>query len=175
MTAKVVTIANIVQQNVVYRALAYRRDFRGRTLMVDMPDLGLQAGARLEPFEEMLDVSKFEHLRPPFKAKFWIGSPNGRVLHDSPVLSLPGVSINKYSGDVLHGWHLGPLANFLGLVMWFFLDSKIFAPNCSSLEASEVTRLSVQHIRAELWVYYKDLRRTNLDFAKKGSEATHSQ
>ena len=89
-----VTIADTETQQKIYRLLVYRRTARGRTLQAAFPTLGLPRGSRLEPSAALPDVGLFESLETPFTCKFYIGGERGRVLHDSPFLRIPGVTLD---------------------------------------------------------------------------------
>ena len=77
--------------------LVYRRKTgRGRCLKASFPPLGLKQGWRLEPSSSLPDVGDFAKQRCPFSCVFYTGGKDGRVLHASPFLQNPGVSVDTW-------------------------------------------------------------------------------
>lgn len=169
-----VTIADTETQQKIYRLLVYRRTARGRTLQAAFPTLGLPRGSRLEPSAALPDVGLFESLETPFTCKFYIGGERGRVLHDSPFLRIPGVTLESWNIDLLHTWHCGPLSTYITITLRKLLtETDIWKPSIAGLDKEELSKLSLLCLRAELQTHYKLRRQSDPEWSKKGSEAPH--
>jgi hypothetical protein len=155
---------------VIIRHLVNSTRYRGRSLSVELGFLGLPEGARLEPSRLLPDVYNLEICALPIELTFWVGSPDGRVLHDSPLFMVPGVTINSWCVDLLHAWVLGPLAKMIGLAIHLFLATGIFAPSSQYLQAEHRHKLSMLHIKTKLKEYYARNHRQDPDWIKKHSE-----
>jgi len=127
-------------------------------------------GDRLEPSIEIPDVADFDHKDPPFKATFWNTSdPQSlRLLHESPLMWINGVTFMMWCIDLLHTWHLGPLGAYIGFVIWFILSSKVCA-GCAFVDTEDGYKIGMVEIRSHLWRYYKEKRKGSKDFKKRGS------
>ena len=142
----------------------------GRVLKKEFAALGLKQGDRLEPSSELPDVDTFNVQPCPFKSVFHTAGPNSRVLHISPLLSIPGVSLDTWCVDVLHTWHYGPLSTFIASALRTLLQTPIYQPNMDGLDNIETQKLALLALKAELWMYYKRKRHEE-DWRKRGSEA----
>ena len=144
---------------------------RGRCLKASLPALGLKQGWRLEPSSSLPDVCDFAKQCCPFRCIFYTGGKDGRVLHMSPFLQIPGVSMDTWCVDILHTWHFGPMSTFIAYCLRLFLTTMIYRPTIPDLE-EEADRLALLCLRAELWSYYKRLRESDEDgsWKAKGSE-----
>ena len=71
----------------IARNLEYNRDARGRHLVrdVDLPQLRLRKGWRLEPSRSLPDVAQFEFQAVPFEATFWVAPRTARLTHSCPL------------------------------------------------------------------------------------------
>ncbi|CAE7212809.1 unnamed protein product [Symbiodinium sp. CCMP2592] len=153
--------------------LVYRRKTgRGRCLKASFPLLRLRQGWRLEPSPSLPDVGNFAKQSCPFSCVFYIGGKHGRVLHQSPFLQIPGVSVDTWCVDILHTWHYGPMSTFIAYGLRLLLTTMIYRPLIPDLEKEEADRLALLCLRAELWSYYKRLRQFDDDgsWKTKGSE-----
>ncbi|CAE7032303.1 unnamed protein product [Symbiodinium sp. CCMP2592] len=152
--------------------LRYRRPGRGRCLKQNIPLLGLRKGWRLEPSSSLPDVDDFAKQRCPFSCVFYTGGKDGRVLHLSPFLQIPGVTMNTWCVDVLHTWHYGPMSTFIAHSLRHLLRSPVYRPSASDLDKEEADKLALLTLRAELWSYYKRRRENDEDgmWRKKGTE-----
>ena len=150
------TIADAETQQEIYKILVYRRDSRGRTLTKAFRALGLPKGSRLEPSASLPDVGLFEQLETPFTCKFYVGGEGGRVLHDSPFLRIPGVSLESWNIDILHTFHFGPLSTYITVTLRrMLMDTDIWKPSIVGLDKEEQSKLSLLCLRAELQSHYK--------------------
>ena len=153
--------------------MIYRRKTRGRSLSKAFPALGPAKGSRLEPSAAMPDLALFESMTTPFVCQFYVGSEHGRVLHDSPFLRIPGVSLATWNIDLLHTWHFGPLSTYITVTLRRLLDTDIWKPSIVGLDKEELSKLSLLCMRAELQSHYKLRRQADPNWSKKGSEAPH--
>ena len=153
--------------------LVYRRKTgRGRCLKASFPPLGLKQGWRLEPSSSLPDVGDFAKQRCPFSCVFYTGGKDGRVLHVSPFLQIPGVSVDTWCVDILHTWHYGPMSTYIAYGLRLLLTTFIYRPAIPDLDKEEADRLALLCLRAELWSYYKRLQQFDEDgsWKRKGSE-----
>ena len=128
--------------------------------------------ARLEPSAALPDVGSFEKQQCPFRCMFFIAGEHARVLHISPLLQIPGVSLGSWAIDLLHSWHYGPLSTYLTFVLRALLSTDIYKPGISViLDKEESDKLCLMALKAELWVHYKYRRSVDPEWSKKGSEA----
>ena len=127
--------------------------------------------ARLEPSTGLPDVGLFENQPCPFDCTFFVGGQHARVLHISPLLRIPGVSLASWCIDILHSWHYGPLSTYLTFVLRALLSTEIYKPgNTAILDKEENEKLCLMALKAELWVFYKQTRASDPEWSKKGSE-----
>ena len=147
----------------------YKKDI-GRKLTHDILELGLKAGNRLEPSPHLIDVGRFEYQDVPFKAVFWVGRPDARILHGCPLNLVPGFSIERWCIDLMHAWHLGPLQNYIATCFFFFLETGLWFKKVGWLRQEEIDKLALLHLKAELFEYYKTRRETDARFKSSGTE-----
>ena len=115
-------------------------------------------------------TSRFKDMQLPFVAHFWRTSVENRLLNSCPLLEVEGVDTDTCAIDLLHTWHLGPLARFIAFVMWAVLRCKAFSPDAAHMAAEDCIQLSLLRLRAEMWKYYSRKRHTDPNWRKKGSE-----
>ena len=160
-------------QHAVYNLLLYRHTQRGRVLSKAFPALGLPRGSRLEPSRSLPDVGLFESQQTPFRCQFYVGGERGRVLHDSPFLHIPGVSLGTWNIDLLHSYHFGPMSTFITVAIRRLLKADIWKPSIVGLDQQELNKLALLSLRAELQTHYKRRRQNDPNWSKKGSEASN--
>ena len=159
-------------QRQIARILIYRKKQRGRCLQKPFQQLNLPKGARLEPSQSLPDIGQFEYQQCPFQCTFYVGGVNGRVLHKSPFLEIPGVTLDTWCIDILHSWHYGPMSTFLTFTIRALLDTDIYQPAIANfLDKEESDKLCLLALKADLWCYYKQRRVEDPLWSKKGSEA----
>ena len=164
-----VTIPDEQMRREVNLLLRYQKSGRGRVLKNHFPPLGLRRGWRLEPHAAFPDVDDF-HTRPcPFVCMFYTGGKDGRVLHVSPLLQIPGVSLDSWCVDILHTWHYGPMSTYITQALQQLLETSIWKPAVQGLEKEDEQKLALFAMRAELWAYYKR-KRNDPEWKKRGSE-----
>ena len=150
--------------------LGYRKKYRGRILLADVPQLGLKKFSRLMPTRDLQDVADFEFKQTPFRAAWWVLSTEGRLVHDCPLMDVPGIGLEMWSLDIMHGWHLGPLQQLVSLSLNYCLETGLWAPP-TRLDAEEKRRLGLLAIKAELHQWYKE-QWQDAEWRSKGSEAS---
>jgi hypothetical protein len=135
----IVRIASPDVQQRVFEQLRFgsHRSSKGRYLANDIPGLTLQAGDRLEPCKELRNIGQFETQTCPFTCRFWRGESTDRITHDSPLMSIEGVSLELYGVDMLHTWALGCVQIYVGFVIWHFLRCKVLGSGIAWLSAEE--------------------------------------
>ena len=99
------------QQRSIFRSLMYGKKNRGRALTfpLSINGVNLQAGDRLEPSPNLMNIANFEYKAVPFRARFWRMTKVDRIIHESPILRILGVWLDKFAIDLLHTWHMGPI------------------------------------------------------------------
>ena len=127
------------------RNLEYNRDARGRHLVrdVDLPQLRLRKGWRLEPSRSLPDVAQFEFQAVPFEATFWVAPRTARLTHSCPLYLLEGVSHNSWSIDLMHAWHSGPLQQLVSLAIHTCISSGVFLAQDGKHGTCRCTRASL--------------------------------
>lgn len=166
-----ITINTADELFLICRNLVYSTNYRGRALAVPLDRWGLQVGARLEPGPSLMDIASLEEATLPIQVTFWVGGSEGRVLHESPLLTLvPGITVQSWNIDLLHAWVLGCLARFIGHCIHFFLRSGIWTPTSIYLDSEQKKKLAIRHLKTMLLDHYARRRREDPDFARKHSE-----
>ena len=168
--SKVVPVRAEAIRNIIVSTLINSSRYRGRALSKALDFLGLPEGARLEPSGSLLDVYSLETVALPIDLEFWVGSPDGRILHQSPLFMIPGVGISSWCIDLLHGWVLGPLGKLIGLCIHLFLMTLIFHPTSQHLSAENKHKIALQHLKANLKEHYKRAKIDDPTWHSKHSE-----
>jgi hypothetical protein len=148
---------------------------RGRALAVALDFLGLPQGARLEPSRSLVDVYALEQAKLPIELTFWVGPVDGRILHNTPLFSIPGVNVMSWCVDLLHGWVLGPLARHIRLCLHLFLESGVFTPISPQLSADHRKVLAMLDIRAKMMDHYRRIKRADPTWGSKHSQVRPSR
>jgi hypothetical protein len=150
-----VLIGTVALQSKVKMALDYDKRVagsKGRALVMDIPELALCKGDRLEPGPSMLDVAGFEDLVPPFTCVFWRVSSQTMAKHRNPLLSAAtGVSLASLGIDWLHALSLGVFQHYLAHLIWDLVLANVWSIAGPMVHRME---LSVVSLRAELWAWY---------------------
>ena len=144
-------------RSIIFQQLRYGEKHRGRYLRADLANYGLLKGDRLEPNESLPDISAFESTIVPFTCVFWRMSAADRVLHESPVLSVVGVTPQSYHVDLLHAWHLGPLQEYLGSCAWLFLETELYTNDIHHLDTEQLRKVRLLQLKSKIFRYYKDV------------------
>jgi hypothetical protein len=100
---------------------------RGRALRVDIPELNLMAGDRLEPSAGCPDVGAFEHLSLPATVVFWRHDDETLSKHRNPIFNaFTGISLNTLTVDTLHCFYLGVLQVHCSRVIWGLVEADVW-------------------------------------------------
>ena len=154
--------------------LRYGKAGRGRCLKTAYRPLALKRGWRLEPDRQNPDVDDFNERECPLTCTFYIGGKHGRVLHCSPFLQIPGVTLETWCVDILHTWHFGPMSTYITFTVQQLLTTPVWKPGIEGLEKEDEQKLSLYALRAEMWAYYKR-KRADPEWHRRGSEARGSE
>ena len=168
---KVVLIQTREYQRLIFSKLVYRKDCRGRALTSDVASLGLKKWDRLMPTESLQDVGAFELKSLPLMVKFWRMQSTDRLLHDCPLMDVPGIGIGSWAVDLLHTWALGVLAGHVATVFRFIVKSGIFAPTSPLIDAGDRDELSLQCIKTLLRQHYRQMH-SDEHWKRTGTEDT---
>ena len=108
----------------------------------------------------------------PIRIVFWVKPYKlCRILHETPLFMIPGVTVASWCIDLLHAWHLGPLARYVAMVCWLMIRSRVLVSKaCAHLDKETTEKLGLLGIKTLMWAYYKEQRRDDPDWAKKNSE-----
>lgn len=132
----------------------------GRCLATALPALGLERFDRLEPSDELFDVSLFETVDVfPFRAVFWRRHPQDFVQHRLPIFVVAGCNIDRLCIDHLHTMNLGVYQRWCLHSLWALVDADCWNVG-AHFSADEQRQLSCEYIRSELTQYYSELRRS---------------
>lgn len=159
-------------RDAIVNRLQFSSFYFGRAVVEDFKagDLELERGDRLEPSKALPDVADFGLMDVPFVAEFWKSQAPSelRLLHETPLMQLEGSTFEQWCIDLLHTWHLGPVATFIAFVIWFILGSKVCA-SCAHVDTEDGYKLSLIEIRSHLWRFYKEKRAGDPNFRKRGA------
>ena len=164
-----VSVTSLRDRQLIFQSIKNNFANRGRTITRDLPRFNLMRGDRMEPSDAVWDVFQFETLTPPFDVVFWRMTSRDRILHTSPLFDIPGISIRSHAIDLLHTWHLGAEACYLGLFFNFVLGSGVFNPSIPYGSTSDNRRFAMMTLKGDLWRYYAERRRTDPSFRRRGS------
>jgi hypothetical protein len=149
----------------VLHALYYDRrkiGSRGRCLLVDLPELGLQKDDRLEPSLAIPFPSQFDlHDRWPVVAVIWRTSAEKWAKHRNPLLdSALGITLDVICVDNLHTMALGIYKNFVTFALWACIKHDVYEVGAmySDAEKDEIGSL---RMAAELHQFYIQFKRAH--------------
>ena len=152
------------QQAELLRLLHYDRrqaGSRGRALTAAMPALGLLAGDRLEPSEELFDVGRLEEVREwPKRLTFWRSSRESMTRHRNPLFDkdLGITPWRSLTMDTLHTVYLGVMQAWCKTAIWFLIDQKVFSDAGTVEERLVLACLLIKH---ELKAFYREHHTAN--------------
>jgi hypothetical protein len=115
----------------------------------------------------MQDVAQFDTNQLPFKCTFMSYSKMSRLTQVSPLFQIPGFSADIIAVDLLHSWHLGGIAEYVGFVFWFIIHSGIFVRHMTTA-ALDGYKISLIRLKADLWAYYAERSATDPHFKTAG-------
>ena len=109
-----------------------QRGSRGRSLRADLVELGLKAGDRLEPSPYLRDVFNIETMVPPFTCLFWRPSEETICKHRCPLFSVPGVTLQHLTIDLLQTMHLGAYKAYCMTGIWCLIQNDVWRTGATS-------------------------------------------
>ena len=124
------------------------------------------------PSKNLPDVAQFETTVLPFVCVFFEFSKEARVVNISPLLSIEGVTTASWGIDLLHSWHLGPEASYVGHVLYFLLRIGIYTRDSPAFLADEdLMATGLNQLKADVWRYYRKRQRgdSSGDWKRRGS------
>ena len=89
-----------------------------------------------------------------------------------PLLSIEGVTTASWGIDLLHSWHLGPEASYVGHVLYFLLRIGIYTRDSPAFLADEdLMAIRLNQLKADVWRYYRKRQRDDSsgDWKRRGS------
>ena len=149
------------QYKAVMDNLQYNKAFGGRTLMIDMPEVGLERGDRVAATPTMLDVglgmdTLFDDGAAFHTVLFWRTRYQTKMMHRNPLLleSL-GIGIYSLAIDVLHTVHLGVMQRFCCAFVWLCISRNAFRVPARTLEDTVIaTCLAVRESITRFYAIY---------------------
>ena len=126
---------------------------RGRCLLRDIIELGLNKGDRLEPSIEVIEVLSIDAMSPPFDLVFWRTANETITKHRNPLFNSsigcsPGLTLGI---GWLHATSLGVLQFFVMHLLHELLHLNVFGFSGTS---AVVFDLGVRRLKSELWAWY---------------------
>jgi hypothetical protein len=158
----------VALQRKIAAMLEFSTEYRGRAMRSNLDELGLSKGDRLIPSSTMPDVALFEKLEVPFVITFFKWNKTGRLTDITPLYKIPGVTCEVICIDLLHSWHLGGCAEFVGEALMFVLQSGLYTQG-STLPAADAQQVALLKLKADLWAYYHRRAQTDPEFKLTGS------
>ena len=146
---------------------------RGRSLTVDVPELGLCKGDRLDPSFDCPDIcSGFDESRPA-RCVFWRRNEESLARRRNPLFN-PALGTDIASacgGDWLHTISLGVLRRWNGWLVWALIRGNAWNIPKNSLGA--LAKASIPRLSAELFAWYRSEHaqgrdHTRVSFLKRG-------
>ena len=128
--------------------------YRGRTLLVAIPELGLKKNFRLEPHPGMPNVADFDHAVALIRVLFWDRSRETKARHRNPIYNeetdmIPSKVIVP---DWLHSLALGCYKVFISLFFHRLFHVNAFGIAAGAKDA--IIRESVMRIKERLFQWY---------------------
>jgi hypothetical protein len=136
----------------------------GRSLMIDLPELGLEKGDRLEPSESIPFPTQFDLTDQwPVVATFWRCAVETWVKHRNPLMDPTlGITLDIICVDNLHTMALGIYKNFVTFALWACIKADVYHVGAMYSDA-EKDEISVLRMAAELKRFYGECRQTHRD------------
>ena len=131
---------------------------RGYALQRPIPELGLLAGDRLEPNENLWDIALFDEIHVfPVWVQFWRPANQTHALHRNPLFNARlGITLQLLAIDPLHTLHLGVFKEWTMHALWLLIRSNAWGVDASNAEV--LRDLSTFECRHELFGWYKTQR-----------------
>ena len=129
----------------------------GRRLVVDVPELGLQQGMRLEPSPNHWDVYRVDDwiVDWPGRARltFWGPQLEQGAHHRNPILDTArtGLSVSAFAVDEMHCMHLGVFGDYASCALWrLILDDPLQVGEAMD----DTNRVRCERLDGELRAWY---------------------
>lgn len=143
--------------------LQYNTGGAGRSLLQDIPELGLLRHDRLEPHSGLEDVAAFDKLSAfPARVLFWRRAEETRARHRNPLWEPAlGVSVcDSLMIDTLHTLYLGPAQVWVVHALWRIILVDAFRIGATG---DRLHNLSLLRIRDAMLAYYKRVKQERPD------------
>ena len=136
---------------------------RGRALQAAIPELGLQAGDRLEPCVACPDIGQFESVSLPATVAFWRPSLDTVTRHRNPLFNVEtGILITSLRVDPLHCLYLGVFQIHCSCALWAMIDADRWNTAATGhLTALERIQASCLALQADLHLWFQQRRRAD--------------
>ena len=127
----------------------------GRVLAMDVVELGLEKGDRLDPSPECRDIGGGFDRERPRKITMWRRSRETHSRRRNPFFVTElGTDIVSIGGsDWLHTFSLGVLLRWLGWFVRYLIDCNVF--RCSVLARTQRTKYTLRRLTVELHQWLK--------------------
>ena len=128
----------------------------------------LLKGDRLEPCSSLPDVWAFAFAELPFTVKFWrIARDRIVVHHRNPIIAMDlGLSTRNFSGDILHGMHLGLFPVWITRSLWLLFSVDAFESRCT--RADDHLRYNALVLQTLVSRFYPTYERGLSERARRG-------
>jgi hypothetical protein len=129
---------------------------RGRRLLRNFAEVGLECGDRLEPSKYLADIGDgFDQSIPPVTVMFWRPRDETYTKHRVPIFNqLTAVTPDRTAAvDYLHALSLGVFGTWCSFVCWVLLQHNVFGLSGSTQEARLAAM--VIRLRADLFAWYR--------------------
>eukprot|EP00969_Alexandrium_andersonii_P208772 9220568-Alexandrium_andersonii.AAC.1 len=134
------------------------RGFGGLAVMEPLPTLGLEVGDRVMEEGPVVDIHKFDDVRPPADLTFFrTHGSDGHFNFLSQLFSVIGFSVSTLRLDVTHVLDLGILQWLIGSVFLALLVNNFLDSNMEHADARILVNLI--GLRKRMKAYYKQKRR----------------
>jgi hypothetical protein len=163
-----VTVTSSAQKKIIAAQLECSLEHRGRALRSDLDAFRLKKGDRLIPTNGLPDTHAFEAASVPFVVTFFRCGKRSRLTNASPLYKIPGLTSDLLAIDLLHSWHLGGCAEFVGEALWFVVHSGLYTQGHNA-PAADCEQVALLKLKADLWSYYSRRSLSDPDFKSSGS------
>ena len=138
----------------------------GRALSGPIAELGLRSGDRLDPNDNLQDVSAFDDVTGfPVNVVFWRPELATTALHRNPLFD-ETIGITPYrcfTVDSLHTMNLGLFQSWCKVAAWFLFDEGVYAPHAHTAE--EQVQISILCMRESIGSFYLERKSSHGDEA----------
>lgn len=155
-----VSLRNPDEHRALRRLLTYDKEAKGgrggRVMREDNRRLGLRKGDRLEPSRDLLDTGPGFDLANhyPLVVKFWRSGHEAACRHYCPIFSVPGVTCELLTVDLLHVFYLGVGQRFVLAAVQALVDADIYRVGCRTAQGR--VEVGLLRMNVELRAWYRD-------------------